>query len=290
MRLEPDTLHELSRLAQAAALRAGRLIARRRGDFGQPEYKSESSSLAANIVTEVDRESQRIIVATLAPSLARNELGLLAEESADDGSRFEKDHFWCVDPLDGTLQFSENQPGFAVSIALVSRSGQSLIGVAHDPASGDLYTAVRGQGARKNHRRLHVPAPTNAHFTLTVDGGFLKHPDSERRLNAIRDRLRANGYPELRVVPVGGAVMNACYVLEHPPAIYLKFPKKEGGGSLWDYAATAAIFHESDASVTDLYGGPLELNRRESVSMNHRGLLYASDHEIAALFTNTTWP
>ena len=125
MRLEPDTLHELSRLAQAAALRAGRLIARRRGDFGQPEYKSESSSLAANIVTEVDRESQRIIVATLAPSLARNELGLLAEESADDGSRFEKDHFWCVDPLDGTLQFSENQPGFAVSIALVSRSGQS---------------------------------------------------------------------------------------------------------------------------------------------------------------------
>jgi 3'-phosphoadenosine 5'-phosphosulfate (PAPS) 3'-phosphatase len=77
--------------------------------------------------------------------------------------------------------------------------------------------------------------------------------------------------------------MNVCNMLQHAPACYFKFPKPEkGGGSLWDYAATACITREAGAVVTDLEGSPLDLNRKDSTFMNHRGFLYASNPELHA--------
>jgi 3'-phosphoadenosine 5'-phosphosulfate (PAPS) 3'-phosphatase len=76
--------------------------------------------------------------------------------------------------------------------------------------------------------------------------------------------------------------MNAIEVLENPPACYFKFPKpQQGGGSLWDFAATAAIFNECGASARDFDGQSLELNRAESTFMNHRGVLFATDAALA---------
>ena len=76
--------------------------------------------------------------------------------------------------------------------------------------------------------------------------------------------------------------MNACWVLEKAPACYFKFPKPEdGGGSLWDYAATASLFHEAGAVASDIYGKPLDLNRPDSTFMNHRGVLFTNNHDMA---------
>ena len=50
-------------------------------------------------------------------SLRDYALALLTEESADDGSQFCQDYFWCIDPLDGTLPFIRGLPGYAVSIS-----------------------------------------------------------------------------------------------------------------------------------------------------------------------------
>lgn len=76
--------------------------------------------------------------------------------------------------------------------------------------------------------------------------------------------------------------MNACWVLEKSPACYFKFPKPEdGGGCLWDYAATACLFNESGAVVSDIQGQSLDLNRPDSSFMNHRGVLYASTPAMA---------
>jgi len=82
--------------------------------------------------------------------------------------------------------------------------------------------------------------------------------------------------------------MNAMHALENGPGCHLKLPKpEEGGGSLWDYAATACIYEEAGAWVTDVYGQRLELNRRESTFMNHRGVLYAVDQELATTITKS---
>ncbi|MDF3128359.1 inositol monophosphatase family protein [Kiritimatiellaeota bacterium B1221] len=80
-------------------------------------------SLASAVVSELDREAQDLILTELEESVGRFDLGILAEESEDSQDRFEKEYFWCIDPLDGTLPFLEGKTGYAVSIALLSREG-----------------------------------------------------------------------------------------------------------------------------------------------------------------------
>ena len=75
--------------------------------------------------------------------------------------------------------------------------------------------------------------------------------------------------------------MNACKVLANPLACYVKLPKQNGGGSLWDYAGTACIFSEAGAVATDIYGQCFDLNRADSTLMCHRGILFATDETLA---------
>ena len=79
-----------------------------------------------------------------------------------------------------------------------------------------------------------------------------------------------------------GAVKNACAVLLNPYACYLKYPKKSaGGGCLWDFAATACIVKEAGGWVSDIYGNALDLNRFESLFMNHKGVVFCSSEALA---------
>ena len=79
-----------------------------------------------------------------------------------------------------------------------------------------------------------------------------------------------------------GAVKNACQVLAYPAACYVKLPRpEEGGGSIWDFAATACIVGEAGGWVSNSYGQALDLNRRDSTFMNHQGVVYASNERIA---------
>ena len=56
-----------------------------------------------------------------------------------------------------------------------------------------------------------------------------------------------------------------------------KFPKKEiGGGSIWDFAATACIYQELGLTATNFGGGRLDLNRKDGTFMNHEGVFYAN--------------
>ncbi|MCW8962212.1 MAG: inositol monophosphatase, partial [Gammaproteobacteria bacterium] len=150
MKLSTDDLLSIQKIAITAATEAGRIIADHAGKRVNVQHKSGGDSLAAQVVTEVDLLSQETILKHLRPTCEQYELALLTEESSDDGSRLEKDHFWCIDPLDGTLSFIESTPGYAVSIALVSRAGTPLIGVVFDPLTNTLYSAVQGQGAMRN--------------------------------------------------------------------------------------------------------------------------------------------
>ena len=108
MKLTADDIDELARSAIAAARRAGRYIATVRPSktFEKPGMSSRASAL----VTDVDRRAEAMILEELDESFARFDLGLLTEERPDNRSRFDKDHFWCIDPLDGTLAFAPATP------------------------------------------------------------------------------------------------------------------------------------------------------------------------------------
>lgn len=121
MQLTPQDLKQLADLACDAAREAGVLIARYSEREVAVQHKAGGDSLASQVVTEVDELSQVIVLRQLEPTLERYELALLSEESPDDGRRLQRDYFWCIDPLDGTLPFTRRIPGYSVAIALVAR-------------------------------------------------------------------------------------------------------------------------------------------------------------------------
>ena len=243
--------------------------------------KEGGSTLASQVVTEVDRKSQDAILQVLLPTCDEVDIALLAEEDEDDRGRLESAYFWCIDPLDGTLPFINGQPGYSVSIGLVAKDGTPLIGVVYDPVHDVLYQATKGQGLRRNNERWSLMQDSQA-LTFTYDRSFAEDPN----FNQVKDELEAYthslGLNEFKPIHYGGAVLNACHALENGPGCHFKFPKsQDGGGSLWDYAATACLYEEGGAVVSDVFGNSLELNRPDSTYMNHRGALYATNKELA---------
>jgi len=284
MHLTTNALLALSQLAIEAAKKAGALISEYSTKDVEVKNKEAADSLAAQVVTEVDVKAQNTILEVLSPSLTTYDLALLTEESVDDKSRFEKDYFWCIDPMDGTLAFTEKTPGYAVSIALVSKTGEPLIGVVFDPVTQNLYYAVKGQGAFKNHKSWQpdLQLEGKSTFTLHMDRTFPKYEHYDEFITSLEDQLQELSINELQLQKLAGGVLNAIWSLDQAPGCYFKLPKPTpGGGSLWDFAATACIFNELGAPASSFDGTALDLNRSDSTFMNHRGVLYASNPIIA---------
>ena len=139
-------LEELTRQAVQAALEAGELIRSYRDREVEVLHKEGGDTYASQVVTEVDRKAQDAILQVLGPSCEKFGLAVLTEENEDDGSRFEKQCFWCIDPMDGTLPFIRKEPGYSVSIGLVAKDGSPQIGVVYDPVHEVLWQAAKGQG------------------------------------------------------------------------------------------------------------------------------------------------
>ena len=273
---------KLTGLAVHAAREAGRII----NSFSQQEVEVECKdgghTYASQVVTVVDRKAQDAILETLSPSCDEYDLALLTEESEDDHSRFQKEYFWCIDPLDGTLPFTRKEPGYSVSIALVARDGSPQIGVVYDPVHDILWQATKGFGVKRNDKTWKMQ-PKGEELVFTYDRSFEKHSQRERVLDELESYARAKGLRKVHASQYGGAVINACHALECAPGCHFKFAKPEqGGGSIWDYAATACLFEEAGAVVGDVYGDPLDLNRSDSTFMNHRGAIYATDQFLAS--------
>ena len=275
-----DDLQRLADDACRAAREAGALIIGSRP--ARVESKPGGDSPASRIVTDVDTRAEARILEILGPSAARLEHAVLTEERPDDRRRLEASHFWSIDPLDGTLPFVEGTPGYAVSIALVSRAGVPRLGVVFDPVSEVLHRAVAGRGHRREPPADAPPVPGDR-LSVFVDRRLDASADSGRIRDALEAVASDRGLAGTDVRVGAGAVMNACYALEAPPACYIKPPRSApGGGSLWDFAATACLFREAGAIATDFHGAPLDLNRPDSTFMNHRGVLYATDATLAS--------
>lgn len=274
MNLSKSDITVLLEGAIAAAKAAGEYISLASNQPIKVDKKVGGESLASQVVTAVDKKSQDIILSQLFPLSQKYDLGLLTEELEDDKSRLIKDYFWCIDPLDGTLPFTEGVSGYAVSIALVSKKVVPVMGVVYDPYQHNLYSGTLGGGAFKNGQPWQIEATSEA-LTFITDRSFLTHPLFPEVNSKLQELGMAN------TLQHGGAVMNALWVAEQQPACYFKYPKKTaGGGSFWDYAATACILQEVGIFVTDIYGDPLQLNNAASTFLNQKGIAIFSDKSL----------
>ena len=126
--------------AVATAREAGaiQLVAFRSGDLG-----IETKSNLYDVGTRVDKECEALIARRIAERFPEH--ALLGEEGGERGAAGSRWH-WVVDPLDGTTNYSQGLPVFAVSIAL-QQDGETIVGVVYAPYLDELYTAVKGGGA-----------------------------------------------------------------------------------------------------------------------------------------------
>lgn len=269
-------LIKLTEIAINAAQAAAKVIQNYTANMVNVQIKEGGTSYASKVVTAVDLACEQVIQSHLMASCQEYDFALLTEETEDNGSRFEKAFFWCVDPMDGTLAFINKRQGYSVAIALVAKDGTPYIGVVLDPSTNTLYHAIRGKGAYKNGQPWQITC-TNTYLTYVTDRTLKETPKSEeieRFLHKEMTQLNLHGINEMAGA---GAVLNAILVLEHGPACMLKLPKNEaGGGSIWDYAATTCIYHELGCTATNYAGNKLDLNRKSSSFMNHEGVFFAN--------------
>ncbi len=180
--------------------------------------------------------------------------------------------------MDGTLAFVNGHPGFSVSIALIAKDGTPHIGVVFDPSTDTLYHAIKGNGVFKNGNPWIIEN-RNDHLTYVTDRKLKDTPRAAEIQSLLHNMIKEMGLNGLKEIAGAGSVLNGILVLENGPACMLKFPKKEnGGGSLWDFAATACIYQELGLRATNFNGGRLDLNRKDGTFMNREGIFFATDY------------
>jgi fructose-1,6-bisphosphatase/inositol monophosphatase family enzyme len=286
-------LQRLCDVAIQAAREAGQFVQSTDRNKLQRHFKGVGSSAASQIVTEVDVRSEAIIRQRLPATSEQWDIAFVGEESSESApdvipERLLKPYYWCVDPLDGTLPFVEGRPGYAVSIALVDQSGIPLIGVVYDPADLTLMHAIRGQGAYRDQAPIARENSASTSLMVFADTSFRVHENYDAMLDTLNGCAQDSGLDGVEMVYGSGAVKNACHVLGYPAACYVKLPKSEdGGGSIWDFAATVCIVGEAGGWASNIHGQPLELNRQCSTFMNHQGVVYASNERIARYLIDT---
>lgn len=287
MLFSSDTLKKLCQIACDAALRAGDIIDEAREKPIDILHKDAGDTLASQVVTETDRRCDAVIRDCLLAVSKEQDIALLTEEVEDDGERLTKEYFWCVDPLDGTLAFTQGETGYAVSIALVARDGTPVIGAVYDPVQKNLYSAIRGQGVLLNRKPWILPSLDPGFLTVPVDNGLQKREDYSCIIQALEELAVEKKLEGVRYKYHAGAVMSAIWVAESSLGCYFKLPKPQaGGGSSWDFSATACIYKELGMSATDFYGAPLKLNRAESTYMNIDGSIMATNNQFVNILKN----
>ncbi|MEG1795897.1 MAG: inositol monophosphatase family protein [Clostridium sp.] len=134
-------------------------------NFRKENLYIESKSTAIDLVTEVDKFSEEIILNHLKNVYPNH--GILSEESG----KFDKesDYLWVVDPLDGTNNYANGIPIFAISIALQYKD-ETMLGVVYAPYINEMFSAIKGEGAFLNQRKLRIGTKNSLVQSIVATG------------------------------------------------------------------------------------------------------------------------
>jgi myo-inositol-1(or 4)-monophosphatase len=226
-------------LATDAAQRAAHLLL---DGFERARATVETKSTTTDMVSEMDRASERLIVSTLLT--ARPDDGLVGEEGS--ATRGTSGLRWVIDPLDGTTNYLYGHPGWAVSIAAEDAAGV-VAGVVIDPMHRDVFSATRGGDARCNGRPIACSSLDDVSTALVATG--FGYAAERRRAQA---EVLVELLPRIRDIRrMGAASVDLCSVACGRVDAYY-----ERGLAWWDLAAGSLIATEAGALVSAIDGGP----------------------------------
>ena len=106
MRLDSSQINLITR----ACMKASRSLIR---DFGEIENLQVSTKGPGDFVTSADKRTEKIIIDEL--QKAHPDYGIVTEETGII-NKSNLDNRWIIDPIDGTMNFLNGIPQFAISI------------------------------------------------------------------------------------------------------------------------------------------------------------------------------
>jgi myo-inositol-1(or 4)-monophosphatase len=214
-------------------------IARDAGDFlmRRPQtFEITSKSVAIDIATQMDRDSERLIVDSLLS--VRGHDGIIGEEGTSRPSS--SGITWVIDPIDGTVNYLYGLPGWSISIAAKDEHGV-LVGVVHSPTIGSTWTATRDGGAFFNGQSIQCNDPVSLDRAL-IGTGFVY--DVTQRVG--QGRVIAALLPRVRDIRrMGSAAVDICYAAMGAFDGYFEIGLKE-----WDMAAAWLVATEAGTLIS----------------------------------------
>jgi len=244
MVLEQKDLSQMLETAIVAARLAGQKA------IEESNYIKISIKNNKELVTQADALCQQIIIERIKET--HPDHGFIAEEG-DCGRIFKQPPrgadqiWWIIDPIDGTNNFAHGLLSFSVSIGAMYQ-GQPVVGVVFEPATDSMFTAVKGDEARLNGRRITAGKESmNKFSSVGLDNNF------------------DNGVPgwvceimqRARFRNLGSTALQFAYVAKGSLVATIASSPK-----LWDIAAGAVIAETAGAVVSDWQGRkifPLDL-------------------------------
>lgn len=194
-------------------------------------------------LTEADLHAQALFAERL-PQIIN--CPMLGEEMSADEQHAIWQHaatgLWVVDPIDGTNNFINGLPHFALSVAYICH-GRAQLGAIFHPMMQEMFTAERGCGAWLNGRPLplrHAPKKLNESIA-GVEVKYLRSGKLASRMQTL--------HPFGSQRSMGSSTLDWCYLAAGRYDLYL-----HGGQKLWDYAAGALIYEEAGGRLATLEG------------------------------------
>ena len=236
-------LFELWEIAKKSALIGNEILIKNYNKIQKISSKGRKGDLVTNVDLEVeDKIKDYLFTKTPDISIHAEESGRLIKST---------DLTWCIDPLDGTTNYSHGYPFFGTSIGLLYKDNP-ILGAISVPYLNELYSACIGKGAFCNDKEIRVSNPTSLLDSLLVTG-----------FSYDRFEIEDNNYAEFcylthktRGVRRGGAAaIDLAFVAAGKVDGYW-----ERGLEIWDLAAGAIIVKESGGVVSDYPNGEFNIS------------------------------
>ena len=233
-------MNPMLNIAIRAARKAGNVIAK---NYERRDDIQTSKKGINDYVTSVDKAAEAEIIEIIQKSYPDNTI-ISEERGALEGK--DSDIQWVIDPLDGTTNFVKGLPHFSVSIAIRVKN-RTEVGVVYDPIRNELFTAVRGEGAKLNEVRLRVDSQNELNGAILATGFPFKQPSLMPTQFAIMNNLIDEAADFRRT---GSAALDLCYVASGRVDGYFEMGLKP-----WDCAAGDLIVREAGGLVCDFNAG-----------------------------------
>ena len=136
-------------------------------DFGELENLQVSAKGPGDFVSSADKRTEKILIEEL--QKAHPEYGIISEETGIINKSNVKNR-WIIDPIDGTMNFLNGIPQFAISVGY-EEENEIKCGVIFNPIMNEMFCAEKGNGAYLNNTRIRVSKKKKLKDALLVTGG-----------------------------------------------------------------------------------------------------------------------